>query len=166
MNINTLTQWISSGMNTSLDLIRRVRASVESRLHMADGNFKVLYDGECPFCRREARWLRRLDRSGKLALEDITAPGFDPSRYGRTQSELMRSVHGAFPDGRITRGMETFREAYRLLGLGWLIAPTGWPILRPTFDVLYALFARNRVWLGRLFGRNCPGDRCSTEVPE
>jgi predicted DCC family thiol-disulfide oxidoreductase YuxK len=128
---------------------------------MADWHFKVLYDGECPFCRIEARWLRYLNWSGRLALEDIAAPDFDPNRYGRTLSELMGALHGVFPDGRQTRGVETFRQAYRAVGLGWVLAPTGWFILRPICDALYVLFARYRVRLGRVFGRQCAGDRCS-----
>jgi predicted DCC family thiol-disulfide oxidoreductase YuxK len=128
---------------------------------MANWRFKVLYDGECPICRVEARWLGYLNRSGYLALEDIAAPDFEPSRYGCTLDELMGSLHGMFPDGRMTRGLETFRQAYRAVGLGWLLAPTGWPLLQPVFDAIYRLFARHRVRLGRAFGRACEGDRCS-----
>jgi predicted DCC family thiol-disulfide oxidoreductase YuxK len=128
---------------------------------MAEWRFKVLYDAECPFCRLEARWLSFLNRSGRLAIEDIAAPGFDPARYGSSLPELMGTLHGVFPDGRKTRGVETFRQAYRAVGKGWILAPTGWPVLRPGFDFLYTLFARHRVRMGRLFGRSCAGDRCS-----
>ncbi len=123
--------------------------------------FKLLYDGECPFCRLEARWLGRLGRGGRLALEDIAAADFDPGRYGVTLEALMGSLYGVYPDGRLTRGMETFRQAYRAVGLGWLLAPTGWPGLRWVFDVLYNLFARYRVRLGGLFGRSCVAGRCA-----
>jgi predicted DCC family thiol-disulfide oxidoreductase YuxK len=127
-----------------------------------DWQFKVLYDGECPFCRLEARWLGHLGRSGRLLLEDIAEPNFDPTRYNATLPDLMGSLHGVFPDGRKTEGMETFRQAYRAVGLGWLLAPTGWPVLRGLFDFLYTMFARYRVKLGRLFGRpSCEGDRCA-----
>src|SRR4051794_7735079 len=128
---------------------------------MPDWRFKVLYDGECPFCRLEARWLGKLSRSGQLVLEDIADPDFDPAAYHTTLPDLMGSLHGAFPDGRMTLGMETFRNAYRAVGLGWLLAPTGWPVLRPIFDFCYLLFARYRVRLGGLFGRSCANDRCS-----
>ena len=128
---------------------------------MAVWRFKVLYDGDCPFCRIEARWLGHLNRRGYLALEDIAAPDFNPARYGSTLPELMGTLHGVYPDGRMTRGVETFREAYRAVGLGWVLAPTGWPVLRPAFDALYTLFARHRVRLGGVFGRSCVGDRCS-----
>jgi predicted DCC family thiol-disulfide oxidoreductase YuxK len=131
---------------------------------MPQWRFKVLFDGECPFCRLEARWLSRLNRSGHLAIEDIAAADFDPGEYQSTLPELMGTLHGVFRDGRKTRGLATFREAYRAIGLGWIFAPTGWPILRPVFDAMYVVFARYRVRVGRIFGRSCASDRCS--VPQ
>src|SRR5580692_8550226 len=98
--------------------------------------FKLLYDGECPFCLREVRWLQRLNRHGHLAFEDVASSDFDPTRYGATREELLGVIHGAFPDGRIVRKVEVFRQAYRAVGLGWLLAPTGWPVLRWVFDGL------------------------------
>jgi len=89
---------------------------------MREWRFKLLYDGECPLCLREVRFLNKLNRHGLLAFEDITAPGFDPQIYGTTREELMGVIHGVFPDGRMVRKMEVFREAYRAVGLGW---PTG-----------------------------------------
>lgn len=54
--------------------------------------FRLLYDGECPFCRREVQWLRRRDRHGRLEFEDITLPDFDPARYRVTRRELLGVV--------------------------------------------------------------------------
>ena len=126
-------------------------------------HFKLLYDGACPLCRREMRLLQRLDRSGHLAFEDVSSPGFDPARYGTTREELLGVIHGVFPDGHIVRKVEVFREAYRAVGLGWLLAPTGWPGLRWVFDKLYALFARYRVPIGRVFGRSCASGMCDVQ---
>ena len=128
---------------------------------MDSWEFKVLYDGECPFCMLEVRWMKKINRVGRLSLEDIAGPGFDPSKYGTTLDSLMGSIHGFFPDGRMVQGMETFRQAYRALGIGWVIAPTGWPVFRPIFDLLYVAFARSRVRLGGLFGRSCESGRCA-----
>jgi len=130
-------------------------------LRVEPWRFKILYDGECPFCKVEARWLGHLGRNGKLLVEDIAAPDFDPARYGTTLPALMGTLHGVYPDGRQTQGMETFRQAYRAVGLGWLLAPTGWPILSPILDQGYQIFPRHRVQMGRLFGRSCEGDRCA-----
>ncbi|MEI9959970.1 MAG: DUF2585 family protein [Limisphaerales bacterium] len=128
---------------------------------MGEWRFKLLYDGECLFCRREVRWLQHRNHHGQLAFEDITSPGFEPARYGATREELRGVIHGVFPDGRIVRKLEVFRQAYRLIGLGWLVAPTDWPGLRWISDRLYVVFARNRVSLGRLFGRSCETGACN-----
>jgi predicted DCC family thiol-disulfide oxidoreductase YuxK len=128
---------------------------------MPELRLKLLYDGECPFCRREAQWLKRRDRAGRLVLEDISALGFDPSRYGLARQEVMDVLHGVLPDGRIVRGVEALRQAYQAIGLGWLVAPTRLPVVRGALDRMYAAFARNRVGLGRWFGRRCQGGVCS-----
>lgn len=77
----------------------------------------------------------------------------------------MAEIHGVYPDGRLVKGATAFRAAYRAVGLGWLLAPTGWPLLKPLFDRLYALFARHRLRLGHYFGGNpCQDGRC--EIPK
>lgn len=125
---------------------------------MSEWKFKLLYDGQCPMCRREANWLMRRNRAGRLAFEDISAPDFDPARYGLTQAQVMGVMHGVFPDGRIVTKVEVFRQAYQLVGLGWLLAPTRWPILRGLANWGYEKFARHRVAIGRFLG----GDACET----
>jgi predicted DCC family thiol-disulfide oxidoreductase YuxK len=126
---------------------------------------KLLYDGDCPFCRREVEWLKRRDRSGNLVLENIAAIGFDPVSYGLTREEVMGRLHGILPDGRVVRGMEAVRRAYQAAGLGWLVAPTKLPIVRGMTDVMYGVFARNRVRLGRMFGRKCERGTCAGKIP-
>ena len=123
--------------------------------------FKILYDGECPLCRREVRFLQSRNRRGHLAFEDITAPGFDPTVYHKTPYELMGAIHGVFPDGRVINKVAVFREAYRAVGLGWLLAPTGWPGLRWCANKFYEWFAPRRIAIGRIFGRNCETGTCA-----
>jgi predicted DCC family thiol-disulfide oxidoreductase YuxK len=123
--------------------------------------FKLLYDGQCPMCRREVDWLRQRNRAGRLAFEDISQPGFEPGRYGLTQEEVLQVMHGVFPDGRIIMRVAAFREAYRCVGLGWLLAPTNWPGLRSLADWGYARFARHRVAIGKFLGHHdCQDGTC------
>ncbi len=125
-----------------------------------DWQFKVLIDGDCPLCAREAALLRRLDKGrGRLVLEDITSPSFNPADYGRTIDDVMAEIHGVLPDGSVVTGMEVFRRAYRAVGWGWALAPTGWPVIGRLSDWFYRAFARHRL---RLTGRSgaCTGDRC------
>lgn len=126
---------------------------------------KVLYDGECPLCMREIRFLKARDRKGRIAFEDIAAPGFDPAPYGLDAATVMARIHGVLPDGRIVEGVEVFRRLYEQVGLGWLLAPTRWPLLRPIFDAAYRAFARNRL---RLTGRSepaCADAHCVAPAP-
>ena len=125
---------------------------------MGGSEIRVLFDGDCPLCKREVRALTRLDRGrGRIAFEDIAAPDFDAARYGTSQEALMARIHGVLPDGSLVEGMEVFRRAYAAVGLGWLLAPTRWPVLRRIADACYRWFARNRL---RLTGRR---DACATE---
>jgi predicted DCC family thiol-disulfide oxidoreductase YuxK len=122
--------------------------------------FTILYDGDCPLCRREIDMMTRLDAGrGRLGRVDIAAAGFDPSRYGRTREELMARIHGVAADGTLVEGMEVFRQAYAAVGRGWLLAWTRLPGLRPLADAAYRWFARNRL---RLTGRaaDCSEDVC------
>jgi len=113
----------------------------------------VLYDGACPICSREVAFLKRRDRDGRVGAEDIAAPGFDPARYGKTHDEVMARIHGVLPDGRVIEGLEVFRRLYAAVGLGWVAAWTGWPVLRPAADLGYRIFAKLRPRLP--FRRDC-----------
>jgi predicted DCC family thiol-disulfide oxidoreductase YuxK len=123
----------------------------------------LLYDGACPLCARELAMLRRRDRRGALGAVDIAAPGFDPSVYGLDRERVMARMHGVLPDGTVVEGMEVFRRAYAAVGLGWLLAPSRWPLLGPLFDAAYGWFARNRLrWTGR--AHECEG-ACERSLP-
>ncbi|UCD74264.1 MAG: DUF393 domain-containing protein [Phycisphaerales bacterium] len=119
--------------------------------------FRLFFDGECPLCSREARFLKRLDwRRGRLEFVDITSEDFDATRYGRSKADFVAVIHGLPADGPMVTGMEVFRRAYAAVGLGWVLAPTAWPVLRTACDQAYSWFARNRLRLTRRGGR-CAG---------
>lgn len=122
---------------------------------------RLFYDGQCPLCSKEARLLERLGAGqGRLALIDITAPTFDPTPIGKTHDKLMAQIHAQLPDGTIVVGMEAFRRAYAAIGRGWLIAWTGWPIIKPITDMWYRWFAKRRMRIGSLFGKRCEHGVC------
>jgi predicted DCC family thiol-disulfide oxidoreductase YuxK len=116
----------------------------------------ILYDGGCPLCVREVHFLEARDRRRhgtrpQLSFVDIDAPGYDPGAHaGITYAEAMGRIHALAADGTVLRDVAVFRRAYALIGLGWLYAPTAWPLLGPLVDLLYRLWAAARL---RLTGR-------------
>ena len=126
-----------------------------------NNRYRLLYDGACPVCRREILWLSRR-RPDAIEPVDTSAPGFYAADFGLETQRVDAALYGIRPDGGVTVGMDSIREAYRLGGLGWMVAWTGWWPARPVFDALYRGFARNRMRMGRLLGRgndDC-GDGC------
>jgi predicted DCC family thiol-disulfide oxidoreductase YuxK len=122
-------------------------------------NFTMFYDGACPLCSREAKLLMKRDTKGRIRFISTASADFDPAKYG-ISTDPGRLIHGMMADGTIVRGVEVFRQVYSELGLGWLLAPTGWPVLKQVFDLLYLLFAKNRIRIGKLFGRKCDEGSC------
>jgi predicted DCC family thiol-disulfide oxidoreductase YuxK len=116
----------------------------------------LLFDGGCPLCVREVRFLERRDRDHnggqpRLAFVDIDDPTYDPAAHaGISYAEAMGRIHALAADGTVLRDVAVFRRAYELIGLGWLYAPTRWPLLGPLANALYRFWASARL---RLTGR-------------
>jgi predicted DCC family thiol-disulfide oxidoreductase YuxK len=134
-------------------------------LRMSAESFTLLYDRECPFCRMEVEWLLRRNAKGLLRAVDIAAPGFDPGQFGLSRERVHARLHGVTAEGTVIEGMAAVRAAWRAVGMGRWMAPSGWPLVRHLFDLGYLVFARYRVPLGRLFGRKadatCSDGRCA-----
>ena len=110
----------------------------------------VLFDGGCSICLREVTFLRRRDRRGSLGFVDIDAPDYNPAQYqGISYEEAMGRIHAVTASGEVMRDVAVFREAYRLIGLGWLYVPTRWPVVSSFVDWLYGVWAARRLQLTR-----------------
>jgi predicted DCC family thiol-disulfide oxidoreductase YuxK len=116
----------------------------------------ILYDGACPLCVREVRFLGDRDRrrhpgAPRLAFVDIDNIDYDPAAHGGIgYREAMGRIHAIGASGEVLQDVDVFRCAYALIGLGWLYAPTGWPLLAPLVNALYAIWASARL---RITGR-------------
>ncbi|QBG46911.1 DUF393 domain-containing protein [Verrucomicrobia bacterium S94] len=112
----------------------------------------ILYDGNCPLCCAKRDFLMRRDRRGALEFADIRDPDFCLPLDGIPLDMLAAEIHAITNERQVLHGMEVIRAAYRAIGIGWIAAPTGWPLLRPFFDLLYTHIARNRLKIShRLF---------------
>lgn len=87
----------------------------------------------------------------KLAFVDIDRADYNPDSYaGISYRKAMGRIHAIDASGAVLLDVEVFRRAYDLIGLGWLYAPTRWPLLRPLTNIAYAIWADMRL---RITGR-------------
>lgn len=109
-------------------------------------SFWLFYDGACPLCEKEVQWLKRRKTKANHTLHfiDISQPSFNANEYDKSMEDFMGELHLRNADGEWLKAMEATRMIYRIIGLGWLMAPTGWPGLRALTDMAYRVFARYR----------------------
>ena len=118
---------------------------------MSEPSLTLLYDGACPLCLREVKFLKRRDLQGRLAFVDIDQHAYNPAQWkGISYRDAMVRIHAVRSDGEILKDVAVFREAYRCVGLGWIYAPTEWPVIGLLIDRLYRLWASQRL---RMTGR-------------
>ena len=87
---------------------------------------------------------------GNISFIDIDSPNYQPDLFsGISYKDAMGRIHAINESGEILKDVAVFREAYRLIGLGWIYAPTSWPILRSVIDLVYKLWAQYRLPLTR-----------------
>ena len=119
----------------------------------------LLYDGACPLCLREVKFLKRRDLQGRLAFVDIDQDTYDPAQWkGISYKQAMARIHAIRANGEVLRDVAVFREAYRNIDLGWIYAPTTWPLIGGLIDQIYALWASQRL---RITGRENLDQLCN-----
>ena len=123
----------------------------------SDWQVEVFFDGDCPLCLREIKFLRWMDRRERIRFTDIADAGFRAGDYGKSMSEFMDEIQGRLPDGSWIVGVEVFRRLYSAVGFKPFVAITRLPGISHGLDLGYRLFAKNRL---KLTGR------CNSEVCE
>ena len=110
---------------------------------------KLLFDGACPLCVREVKFLKHKDSDrGLIKFVDIAADDYDPADNAGIDFETaMGRIHAVLPDGEIIQNVEVFRQTYDILGIGWVYAITKLPIVGSLADVLYGIWADYRLLL-------------------
>lgn len=122
--------------------------------------FTLLYDGHCPLCSREIRWLRSRDQTAAIKFQDIHEPDFK-DHTPLPLATLMAQIHGIDHNGRLLVGIDVFEVVYRLVGLNFLAAPLSWRLTRPIMKMLYWAFAKYRPMLSVFSGKpSCHDGRC------
>jgi predicted DCC family thiol-disulfide oxidoreductase YuxK len=114
---------------------------------VADGRVTLVYDRECEFCTRLARWVERQDRRGRVSVRANQEAGLIES-LGLTREEVGRAAWAVERGGRKFEGAAAINRVLRELGGGWSVLGSlyGVPPLRWVEDRYYSRVARRRAW--------------------
>jgi predicted DCC family thiol-disulfide oxidoreductase YuxK len=119
---------------------------------------QVLYDGDCPLCRKSVRLLRGLDWLNALDYVDVRETDRIPQLPVHVEPErFLEEMHLLTPDGReVYHGFKAFRWMAWRLPLTWFLIPF---LYLPGMDTLgqraYLWVARNRFRLVPCHGGVC-----------
>ena len=106
----------------------------------------IFFDGGCPLCKREVDFLQSKNQKGSLRFIDINTSDFSSDlKFGITYKQAMDRIHAMKSDGSVIKDIKVFQEAYSLIGLGWIYAPTKLPILDKFIEFIYGLWAKYRL---------------------
>ena len=116
-------------------------------------NYKLtfLYDGDCPLCLKETRFLKSKDTRKFINFVDISNNYMPENFKNISYKQAMTNLHGILGTGEIIFGVDVLAYSYELVGLGWIYIPTKLPILSDFIRFLYKYWARYRL---KLTGRD------------
>ena len=88
------------------------------------------------------------NKKGYLNFIDINTSDFYLDlRYGITYKQAMERIHALKNNGSVIKDIKVFQEAYKLIGLGWIYAPTKIPIFDKFIEFIYGIWAKYRLKL-------------------
>ena len=105
----------------------------------------IFFDGGCPLCKREIDFMSSRNQKGFLRFIDINSSDFSSDKYGITYKQAMERIHALKSDGSVIRDVNVFQQAYSLIDLGWIYAPTKLPIIDKIISMIYGLWAKYRL---------------------
>ncbi len=86
------------------------------------------------------------NHKGYLRFININSSDFFSNlKFGISYKQAMERIHALKSDGTLIKDIEVFQEAYSLIGLSWIYAPTKFPIFGKFVDFIYSLWAQYRL---------------------
>lgn len=155
-----LQTWIMIGICWGLFLCllakiaNMVEKATEETLEDRDSknNLKLLYDGECPICKREICILQKKDSQTKINFIDISSKEFSPIENNNIDYHTaMSQIHAIDGKGNLLVGISAFAAVYASCQLLVTSTLLRIPFIKKILNPLYRLFAKKRLWLtGRM----------------
>ena len=111
-------------------------------------NYKLtfLYDGQCPLCLRETRFLKNKDKNKNISFVNINDKEFDSNLFSKiSYKDAMENLHGILDSGKIIKGLDVLSYAYNIIGLGWIYSPLRVPYISNFLRLIYKFWAKYRL---------------------
>ena len=126
--------------------------------------FIFLFDGGCPLCLRETKFLKKNDLLNNIDFIDINNDNYNPSLYQDiSYAEAMSNLHGILENGDIIKGLDVLAYAYKLIGLGWVYYPLKIEFLAPLLRLFYQYWAKYRL---KITGRSNIEELCTSKCKQ
>ena len=125
----------------------------------------VLYDEQCPLCRRTAARLQSIRTSARIVAVPLQEANVSQLLPGAHLEDLLAELHVIDRDGRVYRGADAVLAVLeQARGIGpWLAAVRRLPGFRSLSAKVYRLIARNRYrWFGR--SDSCESGSCELHL--
>ena len=123
--------------------------------------FIFLFDGDCPLCLRETKFLKRKDILNKIKFVDINNNDYNPILYRDiSYAEAMSNLHGIMENGDIIKGLDVLAYSYELIGLAWVYFPLKIKFIEPVLRLFYQFWAKYRL---KFTGRSNVEKLCTYE---
>jgi predicted DCC family thiol-disulfide oxidoreductase YuxK len=115
----------------------------------------LLYDGDCPICKREICLLQKKDNQSKIKFVDISSKDFLSFEHKNIDyNTAMTQIHAIDGKGNLLVGVPVFAAVYARCQL--LVPSTllRIPFIKSVLKPLYKLFAKNRLWISGKMNTN------------
>lgn len=118
----------------------------------------LYYDGLCPLCTAEVKYLMLRDTDQRLRFVDVQQAGFVSPIDGVSMQQMLALIHAQTADGQVLVGVDAFERAYRAVGIDWVAAALRLPGVSHLARSLYPWIVRHRMQIPRwvtqqVFGR-------------
>ena len=113
-------------------------------------SFTLFYDGKCPLCLREVKYLETLNNQNRVKFINLHDPDKMKQYPSIDISNAMKVLHGISSNGSLVLGLRATHGVWSILGKGHITFILTLPLLAPIFNFLYRLFARNRSLIGKM----------------
>ncbi len=104
----------------------------------------LIFDGECPFCRKWVRRLQGILHDERVTFRSLTEESVRVDFPGISKESLMQAIHFVTEDGTVQAGVDAIVAALSLRPAGKLSRALRLPGLRQVSDAAYRTVAARR----------------------